>query len=52
MRTNSVNNKISINSTQKTDGGKYMCKFDDDVIGQIKGGGDDDSDSGSSGDEC
>ena len=25
---------------QKTDGGKYICKFDDDVIGQIEGGGD------------
>ena len=32
--------------------GAEIMEFDDDVIGQIKGGGDDDSDSGSSGDEC
>ena len=51
MRTNSVNNKISNNSTQKTNGGKFMCKFDDVVIGQITGGGGGDTDSDGGG-EC
>lgn len=37
---------------QKTNNEKYICKFDDDVIGQITDGGGGESDSGDSGDEC
>ena len=37
---------------QKTDGGKYMCKFDDVVIGQITGGGGGDNSGGDDGGEC
>ena len=36
---------------QKTNGGKFMCKFDDVVIGQITGGGGGDTDSDGGG-EC
>ena len=36
---------------QKTNGGKYMCKFDENVIGQITGGGDGGTDGGGGG-EC
>ena len=37
---------------QKNDGGKYICKFDDDVIGQIEGGGDSGDSGGGDGGCC